>query len=75
MSLETLWLALLGLLLAGYFVLGGYDYGVQMLSPFLGTSDGTSGGTPTGPRSGTPRSTRSPRSSSATRSGWSPSPA
>ncbi|MFF2352889.1 cytochrome d ubiquinol oxidase subunit II [Kitasatospora sp. NPDC058115] len=36
MSLETLWLALLGLLLAGYFVLGGYDYGVQMLSPFLG---------------------------------------
>ncbi|WP_439678549.1 cytochrome d ubiquinol oxidase subunit II [Embleya sp. MST-111070] len=36
MSLEILWLALLGLLLAGYFVLGGYDYGVQMLSPFLG---------------------------------------
>ncbi|MER7705279.1 cytochrome d ubiquinol oxidase subunit II [Kitasatospora sp. NPDC097605] len=36
MSLETLWLALLGLLLAGYFVLGGYDYGAQMLSPFLG---------------------------------------
>ncbi|WP_380277989.1 cytochrome d ubiquinol oxidase subunit II [Kitasatospora purpeofusca] len=39
MSLETLWLALLGLLLAGYFVLGGYDYGVQMLSPFLGAPD------------------------------------
>jgi cytochrome d ubiquinol oxidase subunit II len=36
MSLEILWLALLGLLLAGYFVLGGYDYGVQMLHPFLG---------------------------------------
>ncbi|GAA1937415.1 cytochrome d ubiquinol oxidase subunit II [Streptomyces durmitorensis] len=36
MSLETAWLALLGLLLAGYFVLGGYDYGVQMLHPFLG---------------------------------------
>ncbi|MEV0321060.1 cytochrome d ubiquinol oxidase subunit II [Streptomyces sp. NPDC050658] len=35
MSLETLWLALLGLLLAGYFVLGGYDYGVQMLHPLL----------------------------------------
>ncbi|MFI8951441.1 cytochrome d ubiquinol oxidase subunit II [Streptomyces sp. NPDC053750] len=35
MSLETFWLALLGLLLAGYFVLGGYDYGVQMLHPFL----------------------------------------
>ncbi|GHE09565.1 cytochrome d ubiquinol oxidase subunit II [Streptomyces alanosinicus] len=35
MSLETLWLGLLGLLLAGYFVLGGYDYGVQMLHPFL----------------------------------------
>ncbi|MEV7193596.1 cytochrome d ubiquinol oxidase subunit II [Streptomyces sp. NPDC093510] len=36
MSLETAWLALLGLLLAGYFVLGGYDYGAQMLHPFLG---------------------------------------
>ncbi|WP_184576194.1 cytochrome d ubiquinol oxidase subunit II [Streptomyces zagrosensis] len=36
MSLETCWVALLGLLLAGYFVLGGYDYGVQMLHPFLG---------------------------------------
>ncbi|MEU8892673.1 cytochrome d ubiquinol oxidase subunit II [Streptomyces sp. NPDC048442] len=36
MSLETLWLALLGLLLGGYFVLGGYDYGAQMLHPFLG---------------------------------------
>ncbi|CAM5246248.1 cytochrome bd oxidase subunit II [Streptomyces spiroverticillatus] len=35
MSLETLWLALLGLLLSGYFVLGGYDLGVQMLHPFL----------------------------------------
>ncbi|MFF1305824.1 cytochrome d ubiquinol oxidase subunit II [Streptomyces sp. NPDC058307] len=39
MSLETLWLGLLGLLLAGYFVLGGYDYGVQMLHPFLGARD------------------------------------
>ncbi|MFH8678035.1 cytochrome d ubiquinol oxidase subunit II [Streptomyces lydicus] len=36
MGLETAWLALLGLLLAGYFVLGGYDYGAQMLHPFLG---------------------------------------
>ncbi|MFI6316788.1 cytochrome d ubiquinol oxidase subunit II [Nonomuraea sp. NPDC050556] len=32
----TFWLVLLGLLLAGYFVLGGYDYGAQMLHPFLG---------------------------------------
>ncbi|WP_030792925.1 cytochrome d ubiquinol oxidase subunit II [Streptomyces sp. NRRL S-920] len=40
MSLETLWLALLGLLLAGYFVLGGYDYGVQMLHPLLGDGEG-----------------------------------
>ncbi|MEU2712149.1 cytochrome d ubiquinol oxidase subunit II [Streptomyces sp. NPDC007205] len=40
MSLETLWLGLLGLLLAGYFVLGGYDYGVQMLHPFLRDPDG-----------------------------------
>ncbi|MEU1328653.1 cytochrome d ubiquinol oxidase subunit II [Streptomyces sp. NPDC005865] len=39
MSLETVWLALLGLLLAGYFVLGGYDYGAQMLHPFLGRDE------------------------------------
>ncbi|MGW6060474.1 cytochrome d ubiquinol oxidase subunit II [Streptomyces sp. NPDC055189] len=43
MSLETAWLALLGLLLAGYFVLGGYDYGVQMIHPFLGSRDGREG--------------------------------
>ncbi|WP_329344847.1 cytochrome d ubiquinol oxidase subunit II (plasmid) [Streptomyces sp. NBC_00663] len=35
MSLEIAWLGLLGLMLAGYFVLGGYDYGAQMLHPFL----------------------------------------
>lgn len=40
MTLETVWLVLLGLLLAGYFVLGGYDYGVQMLHPLLGGRDG-----------------------------------
>ncbi|MFH9132973.1 cytochrome d ubiquinol oxidase subunit II [Streptomyces sp. NPDC017524] len=40
MSLETVWLVLLGLLLAGYFVLGGYDYGAQMLHPLLGGRDG-----------------------------------
>ncbi|MFW5418778.1 cytochrome d ubiquinol oxidase subunit II [Nocardiopsis sp. CNT-189] len=33
MTLETAWLLLLGALLAGYFVLGGYDYGTQMLLP------------------------------------------
>ncbi|MEU4833519.1 cytochrome d ubiquinol oxidase subunit II [Streptosporangium sp. NPDC023615] len=32
MNLAVLWLALLGFLLAGYFVLGGADQGVQMLS-------------------------------------------
>ncbi|MCX4601129.1 cytochrome d ubiquinol oxidase subunit II [Streptomyces anulatus] len=40
MSLETVWLVLLGLLLAGYFVLGGYDYGAQMLHPLLRGRDG-----------------------------------
>ncbi|MER7345507.1 cytochrome d ubiquinol oxidase subunit II [Streptomyces aurantiacus] len=40
MSLEIAWLALLGLLLAGYFVLSGYDYGAQMLHPFLGRGEG-----------------------------------
>jgi len=33
--MEIAWLALLGFLLTGYFVLGGYDYGVQMLSIVL----------------------------------------
>ncbi|WP_327683576.1 cytochrome d ubiquinol oxidase subunit II [Kitasatospora sp. NBC_00458] len=55
MSLETLWLALLGLLLAGYFVLGGYDYGVQMLSPFLGAPrPAPSSPAPDGPASSGP---------------------
>ncbi|MER8041547.1 cytochrome d ubiquinol oxidase subunit II [Streptomyces sp. NPDC094032] len=35
MALQITWLALLGLMLGGYFVLGGYDYGVQALRPFL----------------------------------------
>ncbi|MFJ9113217.1 cytochrome d ubiquinol oxidase subunit II [Streptomyces sp. NPDC102283] len=43
MTLETVWLVLLGLLLAGYFVLGGYDYGVQMLHPLLGGREGRDG--------------------------------
>lgn len=37
--METLWLALLGFLFAGYFVLGGYDYGVGMLLPVLGRDE------------------------------------
>ncbi|WP_169983885.1 MULTISPECIES: cytochrome d ubiquinol oxidase subunit II [unclassified Microbispora] len=40
MTLELVWPALLGLLLAGYFVLAGLDYGVQMLAPTLGRDDG-----------------------------------
>ena len=43
MNLEIAWLALLGLLLGGYFMLGGYDYGVQMLHPFLGGRSGQDG--------------------------------
>lgn len=35
MALQITWLALLGLMLGGYFVLGGYDYGVQALRPLL----------------------------------------
>ncbi|MFC5722711.1 cytochrome d ubiquinol oxidase subunit II [Streptomyces gamaensis] len=38
-TLESVWLAVLGLLLAGYFVLGGYDYGVQMLHHRLGREE------------------------------------
>ncbi|GIH66794.1 cytochrome d ubiquinol oxidase subunit II [Microbispora siamensis] len=40
MTLELVWPALLGLLLAGYFVLAGFDYGVQLLTPWLGRDDG-----------------------------------
>ncbi|MEN3533912.1 cytochrome d ubiquinol oxidase subunit II [Microbispora sp. ZYX-F-249] len=40
MTLELVWPALLGLLLAGYFVLAGLDYGVQLLAPTLGRDDG-----------------------------------
>ncbi|GAA2277247.1 cytochrome d ubiquinol oxidase subunit II [Nonomuraea roseoviolacea subsp. roseoviolacea] len=39
--MQTFWLALLGLLLSGYFALGGYDLGVQMLHPFLKDRDAT----------------------------------
>ncbi|MFI1917916.1 cytochrome d ubiquinol oxidase subunit II [Nocardia sp. NPDC020380] len=34
-----MWLALLGFLLSGYFVLGGYDYGTQLLYPFVTRSE------------------------------------
>lgn len=40
MTLVIAWYALLGLLLGGYFVLGGYDYGVQMLRPVLADDRG-----------------------------------
>ncbi|WP_222932696.1 cytochrome d ubiquinol oxidase subunit II [Nocardia yunnanensis] len=33
--MHIVWLALLGLLLSGYFVLAGYDYGTQVLYPFV----------------------------------------
>ncbi|GAA3225508.1 cytochrome d ubiquinol oxidase subunit II [Nonomuraea helvata] len=38
--METIWLALLGALLAGYLVLGGYDYGVQLLHAALSRGEG-----------------------------------
>ncbi|MGH3448732.1 MAG: cytochrome d ubiquinol oxidase subunit II [Nocardioidaceae bacterium] len=39
MDLSTVWYVLLGLLLGGYFVLGGFDYGVQMLTAVFGRGD------------------------------------
>lgn len=39
MSLDMVWLVLMGLLLGGYFVLGGYDYGTQLLYPFVGRDE------------------------------------
>lgn len=56
MSLETVWLVLLGLLLAGYFVLGGYDYGAQMLHPCSAAGTARTVGRP-GEPAGTPPST------------------
>lgn len=38
--MELLWLALFGLLFAGYFVLEGYDFGAGMLLPFIGRTPG-----------------------------------
>ena len=36
MALSTLWFILIGLLFSGFFFLEGFDYGVAILSPFLG---------------------------------------
>jgi cytochrome d ubiquinol oxidase subunit II len=40
MALQVLWFILWGLLWAVYFMLDGFDFGVGMLYPFLGRSDG-----------------------------------
>ncbi|MEV4893483.1 cytochrome d ubiquinol oxidase subunit II, partial [Nonomuraea sp. NPDC055795] len=37
--MDMLWLAILGFLLTGYFILGGYDYGVQLALPFTGRDE------------------------------------
>ena len=39
MSLQIIWYILVGVLLAGYAVLDGFDLGVGVLSPFLGSTD------------------------------------
>ncbi|MDU6478371.1 MAG: cytochrome d ubiquinol oxidase subunit II [Corynebacterium kroppenstedtii] len=38
-DLPTLWFILIGFLFAGYFLLEGFDFGVGMLLPFLGTDE------------------------------------
>src|SRR5512136_1335765 len=40
MDLNTLWFLLIGVLFIGFFVLEGFDYGVGILLPFLGRTDG-----------------------------------
>jgi cytochrome d ubiquinol oxidase subunit II len=40
MDLNTLWFLLIGVLFTGFFVLEGFDYGVGVLLPFLGKTDG-----------------------------------
>jgi len=39
MDLNTLWFALIGVLVIGFFFLEGFDYGVGILLPFLGKDD------------------------------------
>jgi cytochrome bd ubiquinol oxidase subunit II len=39
MDLNTLWFILIAVLFIGYFILEGFDYGVGILLPFLGTDD------------------------------------
>jgi cytochrome d ubiquinol oxidase subunit II len=38
--MQTVWYVLLGLMFAGYFVLGGYDYGVGLLLPGARSAEG-----------------------------------
>ncbi len=40
MNLATFWFILIAILWSGYFVLEGFDFGVGILLPFLGQSDG-----------------------------------
>jgi cytochrome bd ubiquinol oxidase subunit II len=40
MDLNTLWFILIGVLFTGFFILEGFDYGVGILLPFLGRTDG-----------------------------------
>nr|WP_063810371.1 cytochrome d ubiquinol oxidase subunit II [Kibdelosporangium phytohabitans] len=37
--MEMVWLVLMGLVLGAYFVLGGYDYGTQILYPLVGRDE------------------------------------
>jgi cytochrome d ubiquinol oxidase subunit II len=39
MDLNTLWFILIGVLFVGFFILEGFDYGVDILLPFLGSDD------------------------------------
>lgn len=39
MTLQIIWFVLVGVLLAGYAVLDGFDLGVGVLSPFIGRTD------------------------------------
>lgn len=39
MDLHIIWFILIGILLTGFFVLEGFDYGVGILLPFLGKND------------------------------------
>ncbi len=43
MDFSVLWFVLIAILFAGFFFLEGFDYGVGILLPFIGKTNGNAG--------------------------------